>query len=127
MEQAEGERRCIEVGEAVVACHAELMEYLNELEPEREPAHQGVVPWKNVPPDHDAEREPGGQVQVWSHRHCPDERFGLQRLRELLAEHSGVSPGELLEALDMALEQFREGQAADDVAALALRAVPYQR
>ena len=57
----------------------------------------------------------------------PDERFGLQRLRELLAEHSGVSPGELLEALDMALEQFREGQAADDVAALALRAVPYQR
>ena len=57
----------------------------------------------------------------------PDDRFGLQRLRELLAEHSGVSPGELIGALDTALEQFGEGEAGDDVAALALRAVPHQR
>jgi len=57
----------------------------------------------------------------------PHERFGLPRLQRLLAEHSGASPSQLLEALDAALDQFYEGEAADDVAALALRPVPHQR
>jgi serine phosphatase RsbU (regulator of sigma subunit) len=54
----------------------------------------------------------------------PHERFGLPRLRRLLAEHSCTSPSELLDSLDAALEDFREGEPADDVAALALRPAP---
>jgi PAS domain S-box-containing protein len=49
------------------------------------------------------------------------ERFGAARLRRLLSEHAGASPGQLLAALDETLEEFREGMATDDVAALALR------
>jgi PAS domain S-box-containing protein len=49
------------------------------------------------------------------------ERFGTERLRELLAQHAGLSPAELLTRLDEALSAFRGGSASDDVAALALR------
>ncbi len=49
------------------------------------------------------------------------ERFGPGRLRRLLAANASASPRELLEMLDQELTQFREGEAADDVAALALR------
>ncbi len=49
------------------------------------------------------------------------ERFGRERLRGLLAECAGASPHELLGALSAALAEFREGEAADDVAAVALR------
>jgi len=49
------------------------------------------------------------------------ERFGVERLRGLLGEHAGASPSELLHALGATLDRFREGEATDDVAALALR------
>jgi serine phosphatase RsbU (regulator of sigma subunit) len=51
----------------------------------------------------------------------PSERFGQSRLRRLMAAHSGATPQELLAALDAALDDFRQGEAGDDVAALALR------
>jgi serine phosphatase RsbU (regulator of sigma subunit) len=54
----------------------------------------------------------------------PRERFGARRLSELLSRHRAASPGELLAGLDAALSAFREGEAADDVAALALRVAP---
>jgi serine phosphatase RsbU (regulator of sigma subunit) len=49
------------------------------------------------------------------------ERFGRERLRGLLGECAGASPHELLGALSAALAEFRDGEAADDVAAVALR------
>jgi serine phosphatase RsbU (regulator of sigma subunit) len=49
------------------------------------------------------------------------ERFGQSRLRRLMAARSGATPRELLAALDAALDDFRQGEAGDDVAALALR------
>ena len=52
------------------------------------------------------------------------ERFGLGRLRDLLARHSRSSPQQLLDALAIELDEFREGEASDDVAALALRPRP---
>ncbi len=50
-----------------------------------------------------------------------EERFGVERLRALLAEHYGRDPGALLAELDSALEGFRGGRRRDDVAALLLR------
>lgn len=50
------------------------------------------------------------------------QRFGLPRLKRLLAESRGSSPGQLLATLSGALDEFRSGPQADDVAALALRA-----
>ncbi len=50
-----------------------------------------------------------------------EERFGLERLRQLLVDHAGATPAELLEGLRAALDRFRAGPARDDVAALALR------
>ncbi len=50
-----------------------------------------------------------------------ESRFGAARLKQLLSEHRRASPAALLDALDRALAEFREGEAADDVAALALR------
>ena len=49
------------------------------------------------------------------------ERYGQSRLRRLMAAHAGAAPQELLAALDAALDDFRQGEAGDDVAALALR------
>jgi serine phosphatase RsbU (regulator of sigma subunit) len=49
------------------------------------------------------------------------DRFGAARLRHLLSEHAGASPEQLLAALDGTLQEFRDGTATDDVAALALR------
>ena len=55
------------------------------------------------------------------------ERFGLGRLRELLAGQSPRStPQQLLDSLAVELDEFREGEAGDDVAALALRPKPDQ-
>lgn len=52
-----------------------------------------------------------------------NDRFGTARLKQLLAEHAGASPEELLEELDRALGEFTAGRPRqDDVAALALRA-----
>ena len=48
------------------------------------------------------------------------DRFGLDRLGRLLAEHAGASPQQLLAALERALEAFGAGAPRDDVAALAL-------
>lgn len=50
-----------------------------------------------------------------------DERFGLRRLRALLARHAGSSPALVLEALAAELDEFRASDSGDDVAALALR------
>ena len=53
-----------------------------------------------------------------------DERFGVARLRALLAEQYGASPDTVLAGLDAALEGFRGGRRRDDVAALVLRPRP---
>jgi serine phosphatase RsbU (regulator of sigma subunit) len=50
-----------------------------------------------------------------------DERFGVQRLRHLLAENATASPAALMQRLEEALDQFRGAAPNDDVAALALR------
>jgi PAS domain S-box-containing protein len=52
------------------------------------------------------------------------ERFGIERLRALLAEHARSSPAELLARVDEALTAFRGGAPSDDVAALAMRPRP---
>lgn len=49
------------------------------------------------------------------------ERFGTERLRELVSRHAGASPAELLRVLDAELTAFRGGAPNDDIAALALR------
>ncbi len=49
------------------------------------------------------------------------ERFGLQRLRELLREHADLAPDALLGGLESALDRFQLGPQSDDTAALALR------
>jgi anti-anti-sigma factor len=49
------------------------------------------------------------------------ERFGQQRLAELLIEHASLSPGDLLAELESALDRFQRGPQSDDTAALALR------
>jgi serine phosphatase RsbU (regulator of sigma subunit) len=49
------------------------------------------------------------------------QRFGHARLKQLLAANAGATPAELLSRLDAALEEFRTGARADDVAALAMR------
>jgi PAS domain S-box-containing protein len=51
-------------------------------------------------------------------------RFGLPRLKRMLAEHARSSPGELLARLDANLEEFRTGPRSDDIAALAFRPAP---
>jgi PAS domain S-box-containing protein len=48
------------------------------------------------------------------------ERYGVDRLRQLLSAHAGARPQPLLDALDAALDRFRGGAPTDDVAALAL-------
>jgi integral membrane sensor domain MASE1 len=49
------------------------------------------------------------------------ERFGAERLRELLAAHGGLAPAKLLAELESALDSFLDGDRDDDTAALALR------
>lgn len=49
------------------------------------------------------------------------ERFGEQRLTELLIKHAGQPPEELLAELESALDEFQMGTQTDDTAALALR------
>ncbi len=49
------------------------------------------------------------------------ERFGVERLKRLLAEHAGETPDELLSELEAGLNRFQVGPQADDTAALALR------
>jgi serine phosphatase RsbU (regulator of sigma subunit) len=51
------------------------------------------------------------------------ERFGAHRLRRLLAEHAGESPGELLSVLEAALDAFQVEGHSDDTGAVALRPV----
>ena len=48
------------------------------------------------------------------------ERYGVDRLRQLLSAHAGARPQPLLDALDAALDRFRGGAPTDDIAALAL-------
>jgi PAS domain S-box-containing protein len=50
-----------------------------------------------------------------------DERFGVARLRALLADRRGSSPETVIADLDHALEAFRGARRRDDVAALVLR------
>jgi serine phosphatase RsbU (regulator of sigma subunit) len=52
------------------------------------------------------------------------ERFGTERLREIVAQHLGRAPQALLDALEAELERFSGGPPTDDVAALALRPRP---
>jgi PAS domain S-box-containing protein len=49
------------------------------------------------------------------------ERFGVERLRALLAELSGAAVGELLDMLAARLAEFQTGAQTDDTAAIALR------
>ena len=53
-----------------------------------------------------------------------DERFGTERLRQLLAAHGGRTPDGLLSELEAGLDRFQAGAQADDTAALALRPAP---
>lgn len=52
------------------------------------------------------------------------DRFGVVRLKRVLAEHAGKPPDALLDALDAALDHFQVGAQADDTAAMALRPAP---
>ena len=52
------------------------------------------------------------------------DRFGLDRLKRLLAEHAAGPPERLLAELAAGLDRFQVGAQADDTAALALRPVP---
>jgi PAS domain S-box-containing protein len=52
------------------------------------------------------------------------ERFGVERLKRLLAEHAGDTPDALLSDLEAGLDRFQVGAQADDTAALALRPAP---
>ncbi|MEA2223039.1 MAG: hypothetical protein QOH83_1415 [Solirubrobacteraceae bacterium] len=54
------------------------------------------------------------------------DRFGDERLHELLRTRAGSSPTDLLSALDGALEAFRLGPQADDTAAVALARAPIE-
>ena len=49
------------------------------------------------------------------------ERFGAARLRRLLTEHAGASPGELLSSLERELDRFQAQGHSDDTGAVALR------
>ena len=49
------------------------------------------------------------------------ERYGVERLRRLLASHASAPPGELVDAVDAALDGFAERARGDDTALLALR------
>ena len=51
------------------------------------------------------------------------DRFGIERLRRLLAKQAGLSPATALDALAAELDAFASGPIDDDVAAVALRAV----
>ena len=55
------------------------------------------------------------------------ERFGDERLRDLLAAHSRLAPAQLLAELDSALREFQAGTRNDDTAAVALRPSPRGR
>jgi PAS domain S-box-containing protein len=55
----------------------------------------------------------------------PADRFGDERLRELLARCAGCPPDDLLAELDAGLSAFQVGAQADDTAALALRRQPF--
>ena len=54
------------------------------------------------------------------------ERFGVVRLRRLLADLAGARPGELLSALRAALDEFQTEGQADDTGAVAMRGVPVE-
>jgi serine phosphatase RsbU (regulator of sigma subunit) len=49
------------------------------------------------------------------------ERFGIDRLRALVAEHADATPAELLARIDATLDAFSTDAGRDDIAALALR------
>jgi anti-anti-sigma factor len=53
--------------------------------------------------------------------HGKSERFGQQRLTELLIEHADEPPDALLAEIESALDGFQLGPQSDDTAALALR------
>jgi serine phosphatase RsbU (regulator of sigma subunit) len=52
------------------------------------------------------------------------ERFGAERLIEVLATHRGVPVNEMLIALERALTDFCDGSLNDDVSILAVRVLP---
>ena len=53
-----------------------------------------------------------------------NDRFGTDRLKQLLSAHAGADPDTLLDAVDHALVAFRHGEPHDDIAALALAPNP---
>ncbi len=56
-----------------------------------------------------------------------DEFFGEGRLRTVLGECDGVSAADIAERIVRAVEAFRPDPPADDIAVLAMRAVPIER
>ncbi len=54
------------------------------------------------------------------------ERFGVVRLRRLLADRAGVRPAELLSVLRTELDAFQTEGQADDTGAVAMRGVPVE-
>jgi serine phosphatase RsbU (regulator of sigma subunit) len=49
------------------------------------------------------------------------DRFGIERLRRVLARHAGLRPAVALDALAAELDAFAWGSIDDDIAAVALR------
>jgi serine phosphatase RsbU (regulator of sigma subunit) len=56
-----------------------------------------------------------------------DEFFGEGRLREVLASCDGVPAADIAERIVRAVEAFRPDPPADDIAVLAMRAIPIER
>ncbi len=77
--------------------------------------------------DQTATVEPGETIVLYTDgvtdTRGPQERFGEQRLCELLTRSAGLSPTELLGRLDEVLAGFQVGAQADDTAVIALRRV----
>ena len=78
--------------------------------------------------DHDFEIEPGATLVAYTDGITDamgaQERFGIRRLSETVAELADGSVEEMMAGINRALERFQVGDHTDDTAALALRRLP---
>lgn len=89
----------------------------------------GVIPDPHLL-NHTVAIQPGDTLVFFTDGVCDTlgsdgEDFGEVRLHEVLAKNSGCSAPDLLEALDFALEEFRQDMPPfDDVTLIAVRRIP---